>query len=185
MRNPTPGATPPSGNNYSPSVPISVYRELAAELQATKAMLDSLNSQNQRLTQQNQQLQQEVGRVVQSALHLQQVVDSFQSNRPTSSRVSSPMDTPSDLFRGQSSRPSSQPIPSTTNPVSFPPLDEADPLTDALFSQQEEPKPRLTRSATAPKDMGGLWLTITITVIIITAFGAGFLVVRPLLPSSD
>jgi hypothetical protein len=34
------------------------------------------------------------------------------------------------------------------------------------------------------RDLGGLWLMLTIVLIMVTAFGAGFFVVRPLLPSS-
>src|ERR671932_1404082 len=81
MQNPpTDRYTPPTpGNKYSPSVPISVYRELAAELQAAQAMLESLKAQNQQLVKQNQQLRQEVEKAVQSAQHLQQIVASFGS----------------------------------------------------------------------------------------------------------
>ncbi|PZO15364.1 MAG: hypothetical protein DCF25_13780 [Leptolyngbya foveolarum] len=57
---------------YAPSVPMSVYRELATELRATKAVIDSLNSRNQQLLQQNQFLKQEIHNVVQSALSLGQ-----------------------------------------------------------------------------------------------------------------
>ncbi|NJM99756.1 MAG: hypothetical protein HC800_23785, partial [Phormidesmis sp. RL_2_1] len=58
--------------NYSPSVPMSVYRELAAELRANKAVIDSLNSRNQQLLQQNQFLKQEIHNVVQATLSLGQ-----------------------------------------------------------------------------------------------------------------
>jgi len=81
MRNHT-SADSTTGANSNPqraSVPISVYRELAAELQTAEAMLDSLNAQNQQLVQQNQHLRQEIEKVVQSALHMQQVVASLQS----------------------------------------------------------------------------------------------------------
>jgi len=49
-------------NPYLLSVPLSVYRELAAELQAAEAMLDSCNAQNQHLAKQNQQLRQEISK---------------------------------------------------------------------------------------------------------------------------
>lgn len=58
--------------NYAPSVPMSVYRELAAELRANKAVIDSLNSRNQQLLQQNQFLKQEIHNVVQATLTLGQ-----------------------------------------------------------------------------------------------------------------
>ena len=51
---------------------MSVYRELASELRANKAVIDSLNSRNQQLLQENQFLKQEIHNVVQSALHLGQ-----------------------------------------------------------------------------------------------------------------
>jgi TolA-binding protein len=79
MQNPSTDryTVPPSTNKYSASVPISVYRELAAELQAAQTTIDSLRSQNQQLVKQNQQLQQQVEKVVHSAQHLQQIVSSF------------------------------------------------------------------------------------------------------------
>ena len=57
---------------YAPSVPMSVYRELAAELRANKAVIDSLNSRNQQLLEQNQRLKQEIHNVVQATLNLGQ-----------------------------------------------------------------------------------------------------------------
>lgn len=62
----------PAQSNYAPSVPMSVYRELAAELRANRAVIDSLNSRNQQLLQQNQLLKQEIHNVVQATLHLGQ-----------------------------------------------------------------------------------------------------------------
>jgi hypothetical protein len=59
-------------NNYAPSVPMTVYRELAAELRANKAVIDSLNSRNQQLLNQNQMLKQEIHNVVQATLSLGQ-----------------------------------------------------------------------------------------------------------------
>jgi hypothetical protein len=71
--------SPENSNTYSPSVPISLYREVTAELQAAQAMLDSLKTHNQQLVQQNQQLRREVETVVQVSQQLQQVVNSAQS----------------------------------------------------------------------------------------------------------
>ncbi len=51
---------------------MTVYRELAAELRANKAVIDSLNSRNQQLLNQNQMLRQEIHNVVQATLSLGQ-----------------------------------------------------------------------------------------------------------------
>ncbi len=79
-------AVPPARPS-SPSVPLSVYRELAAELQATRVMLDSLHEQNQQLTyqnqnltHQNQQLQGEIVKVAKATLQMQQVAQAFVSH---------------------------------------------------------------------------------------------------------
>ena len=54
-----------ASSNYSPSIPISIYREVTAELQTVQSQLQTLKTQNQQLTQQNQQLRQELENVVQ------------------------------------------------------------------------------------------------------------------------
>lgn len=63
-------------NNYSPSVPISVYREATAELQATQIKLESLKVHNEQLIQQNQKLRREFEKVIQSATQLQETLNS-------------------------------------------------------------------------------------------------------------
>jgi hypothetical protein len=55
---------PDSENNYSPSVPISLYREARTELQATQIKLESLKVHNQQLIQQNQKLKKKLRRLL-------------------------------------------------------------------------------------------------------------------------
>ncbi|MDX2216956.1 MAG: hypothetical protein SFY66_27065 [Oculatellaceae cyanobacterium bins.114] len=189
-----------AGNGYAPSVPITVYRELAAELQATKAMMESMTAQNQHLVRQNQLLRQEIERVVHSALTLQQIAGGSQS--PVAARNGVPngvIVAPStathpeaiaDLVR-QAARPPqprverSAPTPDMATPAAPPaqptPSEPNDALTNDLFSEIAE-EPHRHEKRPPAKDMGGFWLTATIAVIVVTAFGAGFLVVRPLLP---
>ena len=181
-----------AGNNYAPSVPISVYRELAAELQATKAMLESMNTQNQQLTRQNQQFRHEIDRVVQSALPLQQIAGAAQTQAVDSTPIASTQATPeavANMVRSQATRTGQRPArPATVvEPVSHQKTKSAEPapLSDDLFMEQSEEPHRPETKPAPPKDMGGLWLTITILVIVITAFGAGFLVVRPLIPTNN
>ncbi|WP_315785928.1 hypothetical protein [Fischerella sp. JS2] len=68
--------------NYSPSVPLSVYRDLAAELQAAQARINTLTAQNQQIVQENQLLRQEIAKVVQSVLHLQNLLDVSSQSKP-------------------------------------------------------------------------------------------------------
>jgi hypothetical protein len=162
-----------SSQPSAPSVPISVYRELAAELQATRAMVNSLNVKNQELTGQNQRLRQEIHRFAQTAIALQTIV-SPQNSAGAQPAVSSTQHQP--------------------EPPSEPTLEQAAAATRMaakLRSSHPAATELHTEAPTAPLQperrptaLGGLWLTLSIVLIMLTAFGAGFLVVRPLLPSS-
>lgn len=175
---PTLSAVPPassaSANGYAPSVPIPVYRQLAAELETTKALLESVNRQNQELTQQNQRLRQEVGRLVQSALTLQQLVggNAQSVSVPSVSSVPAPPTVPA--------APSSFSAPAAPSVM---PATPDLPNFEELFAEQaQESRP----STPSPRrDMGGLWLTLVIVAVMLSAFGAGFLVVRPLLQNNS
>lgn len=189
MRNVTPPTqTPQTPNAYCPSVPISVYRELAAELQAAQAMLDSLNAQNQQLTKQNQHLRQEFDRVIQSAMQAQQVVASWQpvgrSEAPPVVPEFRPEPTPSANVR----RTPPPPLPSPAAEVLPPPVpaypvepEKGTPVVEKLFTEQEQGRYRRPTPPERAGDISGLWLVAAIFLIVATAFGTGFLIVRPLL----
>lgn len=186
--------SPENSNTYSPSVPISLYREVTAELQAAQAMLDSLKTHNQQLVQQNQQLRREVETVVQVSQQLQQVVNSAQSVTQTGIPQM-----PSVKFNFSSVEPQppapatsriNSTVPQPPQTVAFPfPLPEAGPtvapmpdtLPEKLFTEVPETPYRIRSQAKKASDLNGLWLTIAIFLIVIAAFGAGYLVVRPLL----
>ncbi|HEY9639285.1 MAG TPA: hypothetical protein V6C57_02310 [Coleofasciculaceae cyanobacterium] len=160
----------------APSVPISVYRELAAELQATRIMLESLNTKNQHLAQQNHQLRQEVARVVQLGHHLRHWIDAPQPvdpvnihEHPTQSAARQPdPQAPSSEATAVASAIAAKLRTGETLP------------SDQLFTEAAAQPIRLTEAKPA-KDLSGLWLTLTIMFIIISAFGAGFLVMKPFL----
>ncbi len=169
------GSVAPSPNTIR-TVPISVYKELAAELQASRAMLDSLNAQNQQLLQQNQRFRQEIERLVQVCGSLQQV-----AGLPQPTWVTPTQAPPS---RTPSTPPNPQAVRSTPPEVApFVPHPPESP--QPLFTEQTEIQPQPTAQASAAREMGGFWLWVTMFVIIITAFGAGFLVMRPLLPNNS
>ena len=184
--------SPENSNTYSPSVPISLYREVTAELEAAQAMLDSLKTHNQQLVQQNQQLRREVETVVQVSQQLQQVVNSAESVTQTGIPQM-----PSVKFNFSSVEPQT-PAPATSRinstvpqppqTVAFPfPLPEPqvppipETLPEKLFTEVPETPYRVKSQSKTASDLNGLWLAIAIFLIVIAAFGAGYLVVRPLL----
>ena len=174
MRVSTPAHNPPKASHtQSASVPLSVYRHLAAELQATEARLNSLNAQNQQLATENQHLRQEIEKTVQSVLQLQQSVDSagVVTRRYTQN---------SNNFRAEAKRPGSESLPMPESVVVSLPTREAG--LEKVFTEQESVRYRRRFSADRPK-MSGRWLAIAIVVTMVTAFGAGYLIMRPLLPN--
>ncbi|MDX2241172.1 MAG: hypothetical protein NW224_10855 [Leptolyngbyaceae cyanobacterium bins.302] len=158
---PKPASAP--GGAHSPSVPISLYREVASELQTTQTTVQSLKTQNQELTQKNQQLRLEIERVVQSALHLRQVADPSWGSM-AGATIAQP--TAADLIVRDREEP-------TVLPTVAP---------EKLFTEQEVPSVQPTPSETTT-EISTWWLLVIICLIVVTAFGTGFLIVRPLLPS--
>jgi hypothetical protein len=71
-----------SQSGYQASVPVTVYRELAAELQSAQAKLSFFQLQNDQLTKQNQMLLQEFEAIAQSTDRVQSILT--QSNLPDS-----------------------------------------------------------------------------------------------------
>lgn len=178
MRNINPsGQIPPSASAYSPSVPISLYREVTADLQAAKTTMEALTQQNQQLAKQNQQLRQEIERAAQSAIHLRQIVTNLppvaSTDLPTL-RTETVIEPPS--IPTMPGRPTVTPKPSRT---------EAAFSADTIVYEQESQPRRKIQSEKKPNELGGWWLGLVIVLIVITAFGTGFLIVRPLLPSSN
>lgn len=169
------------GRGYSPSVPISVYRELAAELQTAVAMLNSLNVQNQQLEKQNKQLRQEIEKVVQYVMHLQQVIDATVVNvevyhpypdKPKSNRAAS------------SPRPTRQTQRSVATPNAYPGATKGNGASNRAFVEVEEvDADSYRRFQPDATEISGKGLAIAILLVIVTAFGAGYFLVRPLLSS--
>lgn len=166
----------PSGG-YSASVPISLYRQVAAELQATQALLDSLTTENQQLTQQNQQLQSEIEKVVQSALSLHQVSQSFRASSSEPLAAVEPPDPP--ISTEQPRRSSGSTAKAQPTPPAFDPM-RSTPIAEELFTEQDS-RPRRPAKPEKSSDLAGWKLTLVVVLIIITFFGLGFAIVSPLL----
>ena len=234
---------------YAPSVPMSVYRELAAELRANKAVIDSLNSRNQQLLDQNQRLKQEIHNVVQATLNLGQFAGVARQTAQEEFPAAIAPDTLAKLVRAQGEArkvvtaeplpeqaiqqaPHPQPVPQPAphpvlqtpsqkriprpikpapsqvkSPERAPapkrkgakPVAQSAPRSAAPARQQRanmvpasKPLPKLfteqsgeyrksALNASEDKEISGIWLALSIILIVVTAFGAGFLIMKPLL----
>jgi hypothetical protein len=95
-----------SQSGYQASVPVTVYRELAAELQSAQAKLSFFQLQNEQLTKQNQMLLQEFEAIAQSTDRVQTILT--QSNLPDSKLT--------DVLAGIRASSQINPAPSRGNP---------------------------------------------------------------------
>ena len=170
----------PNSQAYPSSVPLYVYRELAVELKATQDKLDALMARNQQLAQENQMLRHEVSQVVQSFLHLQKVVD-----RPVPGSYPE-MKNPND-YEFTEPQPRPQTVQSRQPVVPQPPSSKNQhfsysipaPQTVLIEEQETGYYPSPTSKAQA-QEFKGWWLVICIVLIMLSAFGAGYLIVKPL-----
>lgn len=192
--NPAGAATPPT-SAHPAAVPISLYREVVTELQAAKAAMEALKAQNQQLTNQNQQLRQEIEKTVQSALTLREMAGNLPSIEATAPSKAIPTIDLAPEFEPDFQIPL---MPAAPRPVVRPAKTEKTNLKAALKSSlkpngaavpanklvmEEDSKPRrkLQPESEASGELSGWWLGLVIVMIVVTAFGAGFLIVRPLL----
>jgi hypothetical protein len=202
-------------------VPISVYRELATELKATQAMVDSLTQQNQQLSQQNQVLRREMLSFAESADRLRQAVEQSQPkaqatpaphqfaytnqgigveplefvNQPEESygdettslpeRLGDSMGAGVSHLAGHITRlvtPKAKQENSQGRPAGGPSQSKRQP--QVLYTEERlEPSPA-SQAGEGRGDLSGLWLATTILLIVVSAFGAGFLIMKPLLNNS-
>lgn len=144
-------------NPYAPSIPLAVYRELAAELQAAKALSETLNAQNQQLLRQNQQLQQELEKAIDSVLYWRQTANTQKSlHRP---------------FTGGE-------VANRKSPSSEKPLLPKTVKSSEVIEQEQGRYRRYPPEKVA--EVGGWSIAIAIGLIMVTAFGAGYFMMRPM-----
>ncbi|WP_073073215.1 hypothetical protein [Phormidesmis priestleyi] len=174
-----------SASAYSPSVPISLYREVTAELQASRSTVEALKAQNQQLAKQNNYLRQEVEKAALTTLHLRQVVSNLppvNMDLPQIPRVEVMPDLEARFSAPPAvARPPAPPLPKQYLVES----NESPLLSDHLVFEQESQPRRKIQADKRPTELNGWLLGLIIVTIVITAFGTGFLIVRPLLPSGN
>jgi len=173
-----------NSKTYSPSVPLSVYRDLAEELQAAEAMLDALTAQNKQLVQENQLLRQEITKAGQYFLHLQNLVDT--STTASHNQIpQTSFDLKSQTSHPVNEVPQQQRVSRLYSPVvpenlreGFGSLDFSPPIPEPVFIEEEEVR-YYPHSKSEPKEVSAWSLIIAILLIILTAFGVGYVIVRP------
>jgi uncharacterized protein YigA (DUF484 family) len=206
MRTPRMAATPttgtPSKPSYTTSVPMSVFREVSTDLRGTQNELTSLKRANQALLQQNQYLKLEMQRVAEQT---QEVVNGFVDvenpvellNRSMAEsivvedRLEPDYESHWNAFE--------PPLPQVPVRMAMPRI-KVNRRPQAVRSSQtlsqpqpilgflQEARARLTfpeQGSTVASELSGWKLTMLMMIIVLSAFGAGFLIVRPLMSNSQ
>ncbi len=184
-----------SNQGYAASVPLSVYRDLAAELQAAQSVVDSLSAKNHLLSQENQLLRQEIAKAVNSVMQLQQLLSTQSTNsyNPQAYQTANVKST----HQPSSVQPQQTPKPQPRKPRAVPqkkikinrapqsePTPEYFPVSEPVYIEEQEVHYYPYRD-TQKAETNGWMLLIAILLIVLTAFGAGYLVVRPLLANHN
>jgi hypothetical protein len=180
---PTTQMPSPQMPTYAPAVPISIYRELSTELQATQVSVVALEKRNQQLTSQNQLLRQELERIADRSQKTINHFDSMQPDRQPPSKASKVSHVlvedyieelpivPEQFYRV---------IPDGGNAPAAPAFVLPQlPRPQLVYEQQI--RPALQSLSGSSNELTGWKLSTVMALIIFSAFGAGFLVVRPLL----
>ena len=171
----------PANPAYSASVPLSVYRELAAELQAAEVAIHQLNLKNEHLAQENYILRQEIAKTVNSVLQLQNAVN---SSAHTADYQTKPVERNEQQYvqrRRQNVPPKRVKRQRKSRVV--PQVNEfIEPLPEQVIIEEEQASYYYTDESEISQ-VSGWWLIFAIVSIIVMGFGAGYMVVRPLLES--
>ncbi|NJM48245.1 MAG: hypothetical protein HC860_20450 [Alkalinema sp. RU_4_3] len=195
----TPTTVSSSKPSYTTSVPMSVFREVSTDLRGTQTELASLKRHNQQLLQQNQYLKLEMQRLAEQA---QEVVDGFVAvdnpvellNRSMAESIAVEETLEPDYeSHWHAFEP---PLPEVPVRMAMPRIKVKRPQTVRQSTALSHPQPVLgflqeararlsfPEQGSASSELSGWKLTMLMVLIVLSAFGAGFLIVRPLMSNS-
>ncbi|MDB9313674.1 hypothetical protein PN462_11235 [Spirulina sp. CS-785/01] len=165
---PDPAALDAQG--YRPSVPITVYRQLAQELQVTKEEMSHLQRKNQHLMEQNTLMREELAKISQSVETLQQVTASYDGEGNVIT---------SEPPKHQETEIQESPEPSLAL------SNFEDDFESSLVMEVEEKPERRPSLQERMGDANGWLVVVTLVFVVLTVFGGTYLLVRPLFSNNN
>ncbi|MGB3496301.1 MAG: hypothetical protein WBA57_26470 [Elainellaceae cyanobacterium] len=148
-----------SGNGQSgASIPISLYRELTAELQYTQEQLRVMSDRHETMTQQNQQLRAEISQLVKAVLQARYAANTLQPDAPIMPELDAALSQP----RNPSENPNFPYQPTSTSPPSAATSAKSqkqsleDALAAAITQQSDMMPPGTTTSSSTSSDASTL-----------------------------
>jgi hypothetical protein len=156
-------------NNYRPSVPIYIYRQLVKDLEVTKAELETLQSENNKLAAQNQQLKAEVTKIVTSAQNLSAILHDQVKNQP-----------PLPLRRGELK------VKSSTPAINSKALDQnSRSQTAPVRLVWEHNQSHLPKTLEPNSRLNVFWLVVAVIFMVVTCSVGSFFVAKSFLKHND
>ena len=169
----------PTRTGYAPSaVPMPVHRQVVAELDSATQQIQTLISENQALQQQNQDLKTEIERVVKAVRRLQGLAEGSPNYNSSGSAPWEEVpenDRTVPYYESPSPKSNYGSIVRDTRLQLSPEAPDVDDAELNTTLQRSEHR----------SDLGGWWMMLTILLIVVTAFGTGFLIVRPFLSNPE
>jgi hypothetical protein len=182
--NSVPNRSTVNHSSHPASVPLTVYRQLANELQVAQGKINQLTATNQHLSQENQLLRQEISKVVESVENLENLLGSPESDNLSPQVAVNILRQKQKVAKARTTVKSHRESPSHPHRSSTVPAQPTrpnyQPISETFYIEEQEVRYDYQNHADSPQ-ISGWRLFIGIFIIIITAFGAGYLVVRPLL----
>jgi hypothetical protein len=160
-------ALTPQTTTQGATVPISLYREISADLHTTRTELNQLKTEHQSLVQHHQQLRLEIERIVQTSLHLRQISDAHAGTTAIALEIFD--------------QPSAAPALPDDRMQRLGPSSDKQALDKQVIEQDSKSLGKAQIESSA--EVSTWWLIAVICLIVLSAFGTGFILVRPLLPS--
>lgn len=162
-----------NNSNYSPSVPIAVYRQLAEELNATQTSLKYTEQKNEQLTQENQELRQELAHLIKQGEQLKQLVSNFEFIVNITDFDSPVTEEKADLKQFSEETKAKNPKKPKTK------------VNQTKMVAEMQPQKSHKLSVSDPGETNGLFLAIAIIFILLTTFGAGLIVIKTYLGNNN
>ena len=177
-----------SNNHYFPSVPLSIYRDLAAELQTTQGKLEALIIKNHQITQENHLLRQEIDKVIRLGFQLQQQINTPQQNKSSNNSENfsrqrqekpSPQKSPKPPTKKLQNFPTSSPQQYDYSSYFVSPIIEKTALSSQPLIVEDK---KLSNYSNSSKNhtISNWRLFFCVLLIVIAGFSAGYIIVRPL-----
>jgi hypothetical protein len=171
-------------NNYRPSVPIFVYRQLVEELKKTQFNLETLTAQNRALVAQNEELKKELSVIFNSAQNLQEIIDNKESL--VQLKTTSALETQQNNLTVETDQEFSSVNLSTEIPLK--PLKKIPARKSHRQKHTLEVDPNLPNSEDDAKKSGeiqGFWLMILIVFLFFSCFVGSFFVAKSFLNDNN